>query len=94
MPTKRLAQTNGDRVQRVEDGLVLTYGPLLTMADVSKVLRYPSVQAVQKARLRGSLPIKMVRIPPRRGWFVSSRCLAEFLASVELQSAGEGCLNK
>lgn len=90
MTPRRLAQTNGDRVQRVEDRLVLRYGPLLTIADVTEVLRYPSVQAVQKARLRGSLPIKMFRMPPRRGWFVSSHTLAVFLAAVELQSAGEG----
>lgn len=94
MAPRRLAQTSGDRVRRVEDGLALRYGPLLTMADVSRVLRYPSVQAVQKARLRGSLPIKMFRMPPRRGWFVSSHSLAEFLVAVDLQSAGDDCLNK
>lgn len=89
MAKGRLAQTSGDRARRVEDSLVLRYGPLLTIADVSEVLRYPSVQAVQKARLRGSLPVKMFRMPPRRGWFVSSHSLAEFLVAVDLQSADE-----
>lgn len=90
MAKGRLAQTSGDRARRVEESLVSRYGPLLTLADVSEVLRYPSVQAVQKARLRGSLPVKMFRLPPRRGWFVSSQSVAEFLAAMDLQSAGEG----
>lgn len=90
MTPRRLAQPSDDRVKQIEDGLVLRYGPLLTLADLSEVLRYPSVQSVQKARLRGSLPVQMFRIPPRRGWFSSTRGLAEFLAFVELQSASTG----
>ena len=63
---------------------MLRYGPLLTTQEVAEVLRYRSPQAVLKARMRGSLPVPMTRLPSRRGWFMSSHGLAKYLAGVEL----------
>lgn len=62
------------------------YGHLLTLEDVGQVLRYPTSFAVRKARIRGSLPIAMVRIPQRRNWFATARRVAEFLAKLDLEA--------
>jgi hypothetical protein len=66
------------------------YGALLTLEDVGQVLRYPSSYAVRKARVRGSLPLPMVRIPQRRNWFVTARRVAEFLARLDLEADTAG----
>jgi len=59
------------------------FGELLTLKDLAVVLRYPSVAAVRKARLRGQLPIKLVQLPPRRGWFATPETVAEFLDGLD-----------
>lgn len=66
------------------------YGSLLTLADVAKVFRYPSVQAARKARVRGSLPVTMCKIPPRRGWFATAAAVAEVLSRIDHRDLGAG----
>lgn len=83
-PGRLQQQVLGDRVQALENNLLQRYGSLLTSVEVAEVLRYPSAQAVLKARMRGSLPVPMMRLPSRRSWFMSSHGLAKYLASVEL----------
>lgn len=63
------------------------YGEILTLADIAKVLRFPSRQAVLKAHLRGRLPISLVKVPNRRGWFATARAIANLLD--ELDASGE-----
>ncbi|WP_157798538.1 hypothetical protein [Dyella ginsengisoli] len=72
--------------QRIEEGLREDFGALLTQADLARLLRYPTVQAVRKARSRGYLAIPMFQLPMRRGWFATTRAVAEFLASLEQRS--------
>jgi len=55
------------------------YGELLSLADVAEVLHFPSVQAVQKARQRGTLGLPAQQPPGRRGWFVTVRAVAAYL---------------
>lgn len=69
--------------RRIEDTLRENFGALLTQSDLARLLRYPSVQAVRKARARGTLAIPMFQLPMRRGWFTTARAVAEFLASLE-----------
>jgi hypothetical protein len=59
------------------------FGDLLTLKDLAPLLRYPSVEAVRKARTRGQLPVTVVRIAHRRGWFATPRSVAEFLEALE-----------
>jgi hypothetical protein len=68
-----------------EHELVLSdrYGSLLTLADLATILRYPSVQAVRQARLRGCLPVDVFQLPGRRGWFASAQSVARLLAELE-----------
>jgi len=72
-----------------EAQLVERYGLLMTLTDVAEALRYPSTQAARKARLRGALPVQLVQIPNRRGWWAMTRAVAQFLDSLEA-TAKEG----
>ena len=64
------------------------YGDVLTTSDLAAVLRYPSVGAVNKARSRGLLPLTLVQMPPRRGWFATVEAVAELLYELEAGRRG------
>jgi hypothetical protein len=68
------------------------FGDVLTLSDLAIVLRYPSVGAIRKARWRGQLPVPLVQMPPRRGWFATAESVAELLCILEQkqQPAGHG----
>ncbi|MET4569105.1 hypothetical protein [Rhodanobacter soli] len=83
MPDTGPQATTEQSAQRIEDGLREDFGALLTQADLARLLRYPTVQAVRKARARGNLAIPMFQLPMRRGWFATARAVAEFLAILE-----------
>lgn len=83
MPDIEPQATVEQSVQRIEDGLREDFGALLTQTDLARLLRYPTVQAVRKARARGNLAIPMFQLPMRRGWFATARAVAEFLARLE-----------
>jgi hypothetical protein len=83
MPDIGLQATVEQSAQRIEDELREDFGALLTQADLARLLRYPTVQAVRKARARGNLAIPMFQLPMRRGWFATARAVAEFLAILE-----------
>ena len=59
------------------------YGELMSLEDVVKALRYPSVQSARKAILRGSFPLEMIRLPPRRGLYVTVNQMALYLAALD-----------
>lgn len=73
----------GSRVDEIESSLRERYGDLLGLDDLVGPLRYPSVAAVRAARLRGQLPVAVVKLPPRRGWYTTPRALAAVLARLE-----------
>lgn len=64
------------------------YGELLRLSDLAPLLSYPSVQAVQKARQRGSLPLPVFQIPGRKGWFITTRTVAQFLNELDQDQGG------
>ncbi|MBQ4853612.1 hypothetical protein IMW82_02830 [Rhodanobacter sp. B2A1Ga4] len=66
-----------------ETDLRKRFGDVLTLSDLAAVLRYPSVGAVRKARERGQLPVALVQMPPRRGWFATTEAVAELLCALE-----------
>lgn len=59
------------------------FGDVLTLSDLAVVLRYPSVGAIRKARSRGQLPVRLVKMPPRRGWFATVEGVAQLLCSLD-----------
>lgn len=65
------------------------YGEWLTLADLAPLLRYPTVGAIRKARLRGQLPIPVFQIAHRRGWFAKPRDVAEFLETIGARTGEE-----
>lgn len=71
------------RCSEHEKALVERYGEALTLAEIAIVLRYPSVQAAQKARARGRLPVPVTQMAARRQWFASARKVAEVLARLD-----------
>lgn len=62
-----------------ERQLTAEFGELLSTADLARLLRYRTVAAVRKARLRGALQIPMQRLPGRRGWYATARSVAAYL---------------
>ena len=60
----------------------------MSFSEVAEMLRYPSIQAARKALLRGSFPIPMVRMPPRRGWYATPKTVAAFLDSLDANALG------
>lgn len=63
------------------------YGDLLSAADVAQILRYPSTAAVLKARERGRLPVAMMKLPGRKGWYATARSIAAFLDNIDQEIA-------
>jgi hypothetical protein len=59
------------------------FGDLLTMSDLAAIFRYSSVGAIHKARSRGQLPVPVVQMPPRRGWFATAEAVAEVLCALD-----------
>ena len=58
------------------------FGELLTLADASKVLGYPSYAAFRKAVYRGQVPLRVIQIEQRRGRFIKTADLNEYLQSL------------
>lgn len=55
------------------------FGPYVPLRAAWRWLAYPSLDAARKAHARGQTPIAMLRLPYRRGLFVSTRALAGWL---------------
>ncbi|GAB2190520.1 hypothetical protein MAH1_21280 [Sessilibacter sp. MAH1] len=61
---------------KTESVLRQKYGEIMTLEEVSSILRYPSVDAAKKAHYRGKLPVKLAKFPKRQGWFASTADVA------------------
>lgn len=58
-----------------------SYGPYTPLAVAWRWLSFASLDAARRAHLRGLTPIPMQRLPHRRGLFVVSEELAEWLSA-------------
>jgi hypothetical protein len=54
-----------------------TYGPMLTVDELARVLKYPSASAVRQAHAAGSLPVQLGRFPGRRTLLARTREVAD-----------------
>lgn len=70
----------------LQEQLTRLYGPLLASRDLWKVLGYASPAAYRQARIRGTLPVIEFEIEGRRGRFVLTQEVAEWLAEQRLSS--------
>jgi len=81
METTEFSELINDALAReLNDELVRHYGPLLSSADLIKVLNYPSANAYCQAAVRGTMPVPLLRIPNRRGKFALARDVAIWLS--------------
>lgn len=71
-------------MQDLQDRLTRLYGPLLASRDLWKILGYASPAAYRQARIRGTLPVAEFEIEGRRGRFVLTQEVAEWLAERRL----------
>jgi len=65
-----------------EEWLLDHYGALIDSSTTAKILGYRSPNALAKARSRGALPIRMIQLPHRRGWWTTPAALATYLAGL------------
>jgi hypothetical protein len=57
--------------------LFKAYGPVLTVDELARVLKYPSPSAVRQAHAAGSLPVQLGRFPGRRTLLAKTREVAD-----------------
>jgi hypothetical protein len=58
------------------------YGPLMEARDIVQVLRFNSVDALERSWQRGRLNLNLQRLPGRRGLFVVTTDLVSYLVSI------------
>lgn len=58
------------------------YGDLMRLDEVATELKYPSVDAVRKSLSRGVLDLPVVRIPQRRGSFIKTKEVVNYLNKI------------
>lgn len=58
------------------------YGDLMCLEEVATELKFPSADAVRKSLSRGVLVLPVVRIAQRRGSFVKTREVVNYLKSL------------
>lgn len=62
--------------------LMHRYGPMLTRDQLVSVLGFPTSEALERAVQRGSLKLKVVRIPNRRGMYALAPDVAKYLVEI------------
>lgn len=63
--------------------------PILTSAETARYMAFGSTEALARARLAGRLPIRMFKLPGRRGWFAATRDVRAWIEA-SLESAPSG----
>ena len=70
--------------------LFRTYGPVLTVDELARVLKYPSAGAVRQAHAAGNLPVPLGRFPGRRTLLARTREVADAIEQrLALEQKGE-----
>jgi hypothetical protein len=62
-----------------EQHLLLQHGEVCDVAEAARILKYPSVHALRRALSRSKAPIRLIKLPYRRGLFASTRAIARYL---------------
>jgi hypothetical protein len=68
--------------KELERDLVATYGHLIGMADLRKILGFKSRSAMRRCIVSGALTLNLFEVPGRRGRFTTPSDLAAWLTSV------------
>jgi hypothetical protein len=70
--------------------LMHRYGPMLTRDQLVSVLGFPTSEALERAVQRGSLKLKVVRIPNRRGMYALAPDVAKYLVEISRTEVDPG----
>lgn len=63
--------------------------PLLTSAEVARLMGFRSVEALAKTRSAGRLPVRMFQIPGRRGWYAATSSVRAWVENAIAQGEVE-----
>lgn len=67
------------------------YGELMLLNEVAEVLKYKSTVAVRKAHSRGTLPVKLYKIPGKSGLCAKTVQVATFIENIPLSQSVTSC---
>jgi hypothetical protein len=62
-----------------EQRLLQQHGEVCDVDEAARILKYPSAHALRRALARSQAPIRLIRLPHRRGLFASTRAIARYL---------------
>ncbi len=79
---KMSASIDEEAIVSVDDRLYARYGELMKLDELSEVLRYPTPEALRKAIARGHVAFPTIKIEKRRGIFIKTAAVVEYLKSL------------
>jgi hypothetical protein len=68
-----------------QEQMLRLHGEVCDINEAARILKYPSAQALQKAMRRAKAPVRLVKMPNRRGLFASTRALARYLDALFME---------
>lgn len=71
-----------DLAATLEQHLVSRFGTMIGREDLRRELGYSTADAFRQAVAKGTVPVRVFRIPHRRGWFALCADVARWLASL------------
>jgi hypothetical protein len=85
--TKQIFRT--ESASELAELITQSNGPFIRLADAWHLLGYPSIDAARKAAARRNTPVQVLELPARRGRYVRSVDLANWLyAAIHGESPG------
>ena len=76
------ASIEKEAVVSVGSRLYQRYGELMRLDELSEVLRYPTPDALRKAIARGHVAFPTIKIENRRGIFIKTATVVEYLQAL------------
>jgi hypothetical protein len=64
------------------DDLLARHGELMAVPELTLLFKFPSERAFRRAAQAGNLPVAVLRVPSRKGWFAQTRDVATWLDSL------------
>lgn len=64
--------------------LIDKYGELISLEELTVILKYKTVGAVRKAHSRGVLPVALYKFPNKYGFYAKTEEVAECLEKMKL----------
>ena len=62
------------------------YGELLDLEEIAEFYKYPSVEAVRKAHLRGTIPVELYTFPRKTGFYAKASDVAASIGYMRISA--------